>query len=123
VYWATARDLIRSLSARRVLKRQFGVNGQHDPILSQQYDAALRKEPYDEYEIKSHRVYQRPAVAVFMQSIGDHRFKRPPDDRRYGLELVIPCYRYVVVDRACDCVRFMESECVFCLSLIVNQLH
>jgi hypothetical protein len=53
-------------------------------------------------------------------SIGDfHRRKRPPDGRWYGLELMMPCCRYVVV-RACDCVRFMESECVFCLLLIVN---
>ena len=51
-----------------------------------------------------------------------HRFKRPPDGRRYGLEQMIPSYEYdVVVARACDCVRFMESECVFCVPLIVNQ--
>lgn len=66
-----AWDLFRAEDAdrlRKFLKRRFGVNGQHDPILSQQYylDAALRKELYDDYGIKSHRVYQRPGDAVFI---------------------------------------------------------
>jgi [histone H3]-dimethyl-L-lysine9 demethylase len=66
-----AWDLFRAEDAdrlRRFLKRRFGVNGQHDPILSQQYylDAALRKELFDDYGIKSHRVYQRPGDAVFI---------------------------------------------------------
>jgi lysine-specific demethylase 3 len=66
-----AWDLFRTEDAdrlRRFLKRRFGANGQHDPILSQQYylDAALRKELCDDYGIKSHRVYQRPGEAVFI---------------------------------------------------------
>jgi lysine-specific demethylase 3 len=66
-----AWDLFRAEDAdrlRRFLKRRFGSNGQHDPILSQQYylDAQLRKELYDDYGIKSHRVYQRPGDAVFV---------------------------------------------------------
>ena len=66
-----AWDLFRAEDAdrlRKFLKRRFGVNGQHDPILSQQYylDAALRKELHDDYGIKSHRVYQRPGDAVFI---------------------------------------------------------
>jgi [histone H3]-dimethyl-L-lysine9 demethylase len=66
-----AWDLFRAEDAdklRRFLKRRFGMNGQHDPILSQQYylDAALRKELYDDHKIRSHRVYQRPGDAVFV---------------------------------------------------------
>lgn len=66
-----AWDLFRTEDAdrlRRFLKRRFGANGQHDPILSQQYylDAALRKELYDDHGIRSHRVYQRPGEAVFI---------------------------------------------------------
>jgi hypothetical protein len=46
-----------------------------------------------------------------------HRFKGLPDGRRYGLEPEILCFRYAVAP-ACDCVRFGESECAFCLPLI-----
>jgi [histone H3]-dimethyl-L-lysine9 demethylase len=75
-----AWDLFRAEDAdrlRKFLKRRFGVNGQHDPILSQQYylDAALRKELYDDYGIKSHRVYQRPGDAVFIPAGCAHQVR------------------------------------------------
>jgi [histone H3]-dimethyl-L-lysine9 demethylase len=75
-----AWDLFRAEDAdrlRRFLKRRFGANGQHDPILSQQYylDAELRKELYDDYGIKSHRVYQRPGDAVFVPAGCAHQVR------------------------------------------------
>jgi len=75
-----AWDLFRAEDAdrlRRFLKRRFGASGQHDPILSQQYylDAELRKELFDDYGIKSHRVYQRPGDAVFVPAGCAHQVR------------------------------------------------
>ena len=50
-----------------------------------------------------------------------HRFKSL-DGRRYGVELMRSCGRYVVVP-ACGRVRFVESDCVFCLPLTVLSLN
>jgi len=90
-----AWDLFRAEDAdrlRRFLKRRFGVNGQHDPILSQQYylDAALRKELYDDYGIKSHRVYQRPGDAVFIPAGCAHQVANLADSIKVAVDFVSP---------------------------------
>ncbi|KAH9978099.1 hypothetical protein BGW80DRAFT_1285791 [Lactifluus volemus] len=88
-------DLFRAEDAdrlRRFLKRRFGMNGQHDPILSQQYylDAALRKELYDDYGIKSHRVYQRPGEAVFIPAGCAHQVANLADCVKVAVDFVSP---------------------------------
>jgi len=90
-----AWDLFRAEDAdrlRRFLKRRFGTNGQHDPILSQQYylDAELRKELYDDYGIKSHRVYQRPGDAVFVPAGCAHQVANLADSIKVAVEFVSP---------------------------------
>jgi len=88
-----AWDLFRTEDAdrlRRFLKRRFGANGQHDPILSQQYylDAALRKELFDDYGIKSHRVYQRPGEAVFIPAGCAHQVANLADSIKVSVDFV-----------------------------------
>jgi len=88
-----AWDLFRAEDAdrlRKFLKRRFGVNGQHDPILSQQYylDAALRKELFDDYGIKSHRVYQRPGDAVFIPAGCAHQVANLADSIKVAVDFV-----------------------------------
>lgn len=90
-----AWDLFRTEDAdrlRRFLKRRFGANGQHDPILSQQYylDAALRKELCDDYGIKSHRVYQRPGEAVFIPAGCAHQVANLADAIKVSVDFVSP---------------------------------
>jgi lysine-specific demethylase 3 len=88
-----AWDLFRTEDAdrlRRFLKRRFGANGQHDPILSQQYylDASLRKELFDDYGIKSHRVYQRPGEAVFIPAGCAHQVANLADSIKVSVDFV-----------------------------------
>jgi len=88
-----AWDLFRTEDAdrlRRFLKRRFGANGQHDPILSQQYylDAALRKELFDDHGIKSHRVYQRPGEAVFIPAGCAHQVANLADAIKVSVDFV-----------------------------------
>ncbi|KAI0002943.1 hypothetical protein BJV74DRAFT_814326 [Russula compacta] len=90
-----AWDLFRAEDAdrlRKFLKRRFGVSGQHDPILSQQYylDAALRKELFDDYGIKSHRVYQRPGDAVFIPAGCAHQVANLADSIKVAVDFVSP---------------------------------
>lgn len=53
---------------RKFLRRKFKGQYQHDPIHSQQFylDTPLRKELYDEFQVKSYRIYQKPGDAVFI---------------------------------------------------------
>ncbi|KAI0301852.1 hypothetical protein B0F90DRAFT_1809951 [Multifurca ochricompacta] len=72
-----AWDLFRAGDAdrlRRFLKRRFGVNGQHDPILSQQ----------------SHRVYQRPGDAVFIPAGCAHQVANLADSIKVAVDFVSP---------------------------------
>ncbi|KAI0269299.1 hypothetical protein BC834DRAFT_820114 [Gloeopeniophorella convolvens] len=90
-----AWDLFRAEDAdrlRKFLKRRFGGNGQHDPILSQQYylDATLRKELFDDYGIKSHRVYQRPGDAVFVPAGCAHQVANLADSIKVAVDFVSP---------------------------------
>ncbi|KAH7916108.1 hypothetical protein BJ138DRAFT_996348 [Hygrophoropsis aurantiaca] len=66
-----AWDLFRACDAdkvRQFLRKKHKGSYQHDPIHSQQFymDKQQRKELYDLYGVKSHRVYQRPGEAVFI---------------------------------------------------------
>jgi len=88
-----AWDLFRTEDAdrlRRFLKRRFGANGQHDPILSQQYylDAAMRKELFDDHGIRSHRVYQRPGEAVFIPAGCAHQVANLADAIKVSVDFV-----------------------------------
>jgi [histone H3]-dimethyl-L-lysine9 demethylase len=66
-----AWDLFRAEDAnllRKFLKKRYNGSLQHDPIHSQQVylDNTLRKELFEEYGVKSHRIYQKPGDAVFI---------------------------------------------------------
>ena len=53
---------------RKFLRKKFKGQYQHDPIHSQQFylDSQLRQELFDEFQVKSYRVYQRPGDVVFI---------------------------------------------------------
>lgn len=75
-----AWDLFRACDAdklRTFLRRKFKGSYQHDPIHSQQIylDSTLRKELFDMYGIKSHRVYQKPGEAVFIPAGCAHQVR------------------------------------------------
>jgi [histone H3]-dimethyl-L-lysine9 demethylase len=64
-------DLYRAEDApklRKFLRKRFKGQYQHDSIHSQQFylDSQLRQELYDEFQVKSFRVYQKPGEAVFI---------------------------------------------------------
>ena len=66
-----AWDLFRAEDAqklRRFLRKKFKGQYQHDPIHSQQFylDSDLRRELYNDYGVKSFRIYQKPGEAVFI---------------------------------------------------------
>ncbi|CAL1701506.1 unnamed protein product [Somion occarium] len=68
---SAAWDLYRSEDSsklRKFLRKKFKGQYQHDPIHSQQFylDANLRRELFNDYGVKSHRVYQKPGEAVFI---------------------------------------------------------
>lgn len=75
-----AWDLFRACDAdklRTFLRRKFKGTYQHDPIHSQQIylDSALRKELFDLYGIRSHRIYQKPGEAVFIPAGCAHQVR------------------------------------------------
>lgn len=75
-----AWDLFRACDAdklRAFLRRKFKGSYQHDPIHSQQFylDSALRKELFDMYGIRSHRIYQKPGEAVFIPAGCAHQVR------------------------------------------------
>ena len=66
-----AWDLFRAEDAQklsRFLRKKFKGQYQHDPIHSQQFylDSDLRRELYNDYGVKSFRIYQKPGEAVFI---------------------------------------------------------
>lgn len=66
-----AWDLFRAEDSDRLrsfLRKRFGGGPVQDPIHAQQHylDEVLRKELYDDWGVKSYRVYQRPGEAVFI---------------------------------------------------------
>jgi lysine-specific demethylase 3 len=75
-----AWDLFRASDADKLrvfLRRKFKGSYQHDPIHSQQIylDSTLRKELFDMYGIKSHRIYQKPGEAVFIPAGCAHQVR------------------------------------------------
>lgn len=62
---------------RKFLRKKFKGLYQHDPIHSQQFylDSSLRRELYQEYGVKSHRIYQKPGEAVFIPAGCAHQVR------------------------------------------------
>lgn len=80
---SAAWDLFRAEDSdkiRQFLRKRFKGSFQHDPIHSQQFylDTALRKELWDEYGVKSYRVYQMPGEAVFIPAGCAHQVTLNP---------------------------------------------
>lgn len=76
-----AWDLFKAEDApkiRKFLRKRFKGQYQHDPIHSQQFylDSQLRQELFDEFQVKSYRVYQRPGDAVFIPAGCAHQVGR-----------------------------------------------
>lgn len=76
-----AWDLFRAEDSdkiRHFLKKKFRGAFQHDPIHSQQFylDADLRRELYEQYGVKSYRVYQKPGEAVFIPAGCAHQVSK-----------------------------------------------
>lgn len=64
-------DLFKAADAQRLrkfLKKKFRGQYQNDPIHSQTFylDTTLRQELFEDYGVKSHRIYQKPGEAVFI---------------------------------------------------------
>ena len=66
-----------SSKLRKFLRKKFKGQFQHDPIHSQQFylDASLRQELYQDYGVKSHRIYQKPGEAVFIPAGCAHQVR------------------------------------------------
>lgn len=104
---SAAWDLFRACDAdklRAFLRRKLKGSYQHDPIHSQQIylDTTLRKELFDMYGIKSHRVYQKPGEAVFIPA---------------------GCAHQVRSIRCCRCLHWAQSCCRSAISRIVSRLR
>ncbi len=63
---------------RKFLRKKFKGQYQHDPIHSQQFylDSSLRQELYKDYNVTSHRIYQKPGEAVFIPAGCAHQVCR-----------------------------------------------
>ncbi|KAF9224367.1 Clavaminate synthase-like protein [Gyrodon lividus] len=90
-----AWDLFRACDAdklRTFLRRKFKGTYQHDPIHSQQFylDSTLRKELFDMYGIKSHRVYQKPGEAVLIPAGCAHQVCNLADCVKVAVDFVSP---------------------------------
>ncbi|KAG8218303.1 hypothetical protein J3R82DRAFT_3917 [Butyriboletus roseoflavus] len=90
-----AWDLFRACDAdklRLFLRRKFKGSYQHDPIHSQQFylDSALRKELFDLYGIRSHRIYQKPGEAVFIPAGCAHQVCNLADCVKVAVDFVSP---------------------------------
>ncbi|EGO01531.1 hypothetical protein SERLA73DRAFT_166071 [Serpula lacrymans var. lacrymans S7.3] len=90
-----AWDLFRAEDAdklRNFLRKKFKGSYQHDPIHSQQFylDAQLRKELYDVYKVKSHRVYQKPGEGVFIPAGCAHQVCNLADCVKVAVDFVSP---------------------------------
>lgn len=88
-------DLFRSSDSgklRRFLMRKFKGSYQHDPIHSQQFylDTDLRKELFDTYGVKSHRILQKPGEAVFIPAGCAHQVCNLADCMKVAIDFVSP---------------------------------
>ncbi|EKM59423.1 uncharacterized protein PHACADRAFT_249898 [Phanerochaete carnosa HHB-10118-sp] len=92
---SAAWDLFRaedSSKIRKFLKRKFKGQFQHDPIHSQQFylDAPLRKELYEEFSVKSYRIYQKPGEAVFIPAGCAHQVCNLADCIKVACDFISP---------------------------------
>lgn len=76
-----AWDIFRSDDAfkiRQFLRQKFKGRVQKDPIHAQDFflDSELRRELYDQYGVKSFRIYQRPGEAVFIPAGCAHQVRQ-----------------------------------------------
>lgn len=75
-----AWDIFRAEDAgtiRKFLRKNFKGTYQNDPIHAQMFylDSELRQKLYDEYSVKSWRIYQRPGEAVFIPAGCAHQVR------------------------------------------------
>lgn len=92
---SAAWDIFRaedSLHLRQFLKKRFKGQYQNDPIHAQTFylDTALRKELFDEYGVKSYRIYQRPGEAVFIPAGCAHQVCNFSDCIKVACDFVSP---------------------------------
>ncbi|KAL4082085.1 hypothetical protein V8B97DRAFT_161135 [Scleroderma yunnanense] len=90
-----AWDLFRACDSeklRHFLRRKFKGSYQHDPIHSQQFylDTQLRKELFDMYGVKSHRILQKPGEAVFVPAGCAHQVCNLADCVKVAIDFVSP---------------------------------
>ncbi|KAI0091874.1 hypothetical protein BDY19DRAFT_927217 [Irpex rosettiformis] len=90
-----AWDLFKAEDApkiRKFLRKRFKGQYQHDPIHSQQFylDTQLRQELYDEFQVKSYRVYQRPGDVVFIPAGCAHQVCNLADCIKVACDFVSP---------------------------------
>ncbi|KAK7695546.1 hypothetical protein QCA50_000182 [Cerrena zonata] len=90
-----AWDLFRAEDAqklRRFLRKKFKGQYQHDPIHSQQFymDSDLRRELYNDYGVKSFRIYQKPGEAVFIPAGCAHQVCNLSDSIKVACDFVSP---------------------------------
>ncbi|KAL4241200.1 Histone demethylase JHDM2-like protein [Abortiporus biennis] len=92
---SAAWDLFKaedSAKLRKFLKKKFKGQYQHDPIHSQQFylDSHLRQELYEDYGVKSHRIYQKPGDAVFIPAGCAHQVCNLADCIKVACDFVSP---------------------------------
>ncbi|KAI0637942.1 Clavaminate synthase-like protein [Trametes polyzona] len=77
---------------RKFLRKKFKGQYQHDPIHSQQFylDSSLRQELYKDYNVFSHRIYQRPGEAVFIPAGCAHQVCNLADCIKVACDFVSP---------------------------------
>ncbi|KAI0677004.1 Clavaminate synthase-like protein [Trametes maxima] len=77
---------------RKFLRKKFKGQYQHDPIHSQQFylDSTLRQELYNDYQVRSHRIYQRPGEAVFIPAGCAHQVCNLADCIKVACDFVSP---------------------------------
>ncbi|KAH8106073.1 hypothetical protein BXZ70DRAFT_1004357 [Cristinia sonorae] len=77
---------------RKFLKKRYKGQYQNDPIHSQTFylDSQLRQELYDDYGIKSHRIYQKPGEAVFIPAGCAHQVCNLADCIKVASDFVSP---------------------------------
>ena len=81
-----------SLKIRQFLKKHFKGQYQNDPIHAQSFylDVELRKKLFEEYGVKSFRIYQRPGEAVFIPAGCAHQVLNLADCIKVACDFVSP---------------------------------
>lgn len=92
---SAAWDIFRaedSLKIRQFLKKHFKGQYQNDPIHAQSFylDVELRKKLFEEYGVKSFRIYQRPGEAVFIPAGCAHQVLNLADCIKVACDFVSP---------------------------------